>query len=102
MASPDEPTESDVSADRGAALGHESLEKGHECPLAGKSSMQWFPAIVLQPGAQISLVQVALFPLGARTLSHFSDTFDSFSFTRHITVHFKSSQVLQYVTTCLL
>lgn len=61
--------ESDVSADRGAALGHETLEKRHECPLAGKSSMQWFPAIVLQPGPQISLVQVAPFPASSLSLT---------------------------------
>lgn len=59
---PDDPTESDVSVDRRAARGHETLDKGHACPLAGKSSMHSFPAIVLQPGGQISLVQVELFP----------------------------------------
>ncbi|TNN88284.1 hypothetical protein EYF80_001500 [Liparis tanakae] len=40
-----------------AARGHEPLDKGHACPLAGKSSMRSFPAIVLQPGGQISRVQ---------------------------------------------
>lgn len=59
---PDDPTQSDVSVDRRAARGHETLEKGHACPLAGKSSMHSFPAIVLQPGAQISLMQVEQFP----------------------------------------
>lgn len=62
VASPDDPTESDVSVDRRAARGHETLDKGHACPFEGKSSMHSFPAIVLQPGAQISLVQVELFP----------------------------------------
>lgn len=59
---PNDPTESDVSVDRGAVWGHETLDKGHACPLAGKSSMHSFPAIVLQPGAQISFVQVELLP----------------------------------------
>lgn len=66
---PDDPTESDVSVDRRAARGHETLDKGHACPLGGKSSMHSFPAIVLQPGAQISLVQVELFPSYALSLS---------------------------------
>lgn len=54
--------QSDVSVDRRAAWGHETLDKGHACPLSGKSSMHSFPAIVLQPVAQISLVQVETFP----------------------------------------
>lgn len=79
---PDKAAESDVSGDRRAARGHETLDKGHACPFAGKSSMHSFPAIVLQPGAQISLVQVELFPfcslsLALSRLSHFYFSFDS-------------------------
>lgn len=66
---PDDPAESDVSVDRRAARGHEPLDKGHACPLARKSSMRWFPAIVLQPGGQISRVQVELLPSSALSLS---------------------------------
>lgn len=57
------------------------LDKGHACPFAGKSSMHSFPAIVLQPGALISLVQVELFPSCSlsvsSTLARFYSPFDS-------------------------
>lgn len=79
---PDDPTRSDVSVDRRAKWGHETLDKGHACPLAGKSSMHSFPVIVLQPGVQISLVQVELFPpstLPTSLLLTFLFPFDSTS-----------------------
>jgi len=76
---PDDPPESDVSVDRRAARGHETLDKGHACPFAGKSSMHLFPAIVLQPGALISLVQVEPFPSYSHSLAlaHLCFPFDS-------------------------
>lgn len=69
--------QSDVSVDRRAARGHETLDKGHACPLTGKSSMHSFPAIVLQPGVQISLVQVEPFPSYSLSQSHSCSIFFS-------------------------
>lgn len=91
------PPESDVSVDRRAARGHETLNKGHACPFAGKSSMHSFPAIVLRsraadkPGAGRT-VSVLLWPNLAST--HFFFFFLSiqiqvFSLSPLHTFHFR-------------